>query len=472
LIVGPARSAATTGADAAILSPDDVGAELTVERESDASSDPARQTAQRAPSAGTGRAASGAANAADERVDPIELRVESHEYDDRDDTTAGDLRTAKFERGDPTQSTVPGAPSADATEIQAPRRSKQLTSGTLRRASALRRKRGLYGDVRYVFTALLGVRRSRRELAESERRQELRATSRRRHLVTLGRSAATMDLFAHPALGKARDRLAEVEDERAKHTGAVAASDAELERVRREREATSKAHAETVAKAAAELAEVAKKLEPLEREAAQARKRASELRDELQRIDRKIAEAEALVVSVKGEKMDKAALAADIATLRANKQAVLRDEPAIAAQLDALEPRIAALDAQRAELQRAKSDAEKAEADDHKRSLELLDAIGAKRKVVERAAADAEAARDHALFELGERLYVDRPSQLTAQLSPIDRIDLEIGEDERRAMELREILSNVDHWKLARGSAMIVLVVGVVAAIAYVVLTR
>jgi hypothetical protein len=46
-------------------------------------------------------------------------------------------------------------------------------------------------------------------------------------------------------------------------------------------------------------------------------------------------------------------------------------------------------------------------------------------------------------------------------LSPIDQIDLELGEGERRTMELREILSNIDKAKFARGAAMIILVLAV-----------
>jgi hypothetical protein len=84
--------------------------------------------------------------------------------------------------------------------------------------------------------------------------------------------------------------------------------------------------------------------------------------------------------------------------------------------------------------------------------------------VVEGAAGEAEAARDKVLFELGERLYVDRPILLGAQLAPIDEIDLELGEDDRRIMELREILSNIDRWKLARGIAMTVAILAVVGA--------
>jgi hypothetical protein len=39
---------------------------------------------------------------------------------------------------------------------------------------------------------------------------------------------------------------------------------------------------------------------------------------------------------------------------------------------------------------------------------------------------------------------------------------MELGEADRRAMELREILSTIDKWKLARGIAVIVLVLGAV----------
>jgi chromosome segregation ATPase len=305
------------------------------------------------------------------------------------------------------------------------------------------------------------VRASRQEMAELAHRQELRQASRKRHLITLGRTAVITDAFDHAAMGKAREQLQAIEDERSKHAGAVAASDAELERVRRDREAKQKQYIADVAAADKELAELTKKLEPLEKEATGARKRAAELRESLRRIDRKIAETEALFTSVKGEKMDKAQIEADLATHKADRQSVLRDEPVIAAELDGLEPRIAAIDANRGELRKKRAELDKAENEDQRRTMELLEAIAAKRKVVERAHADAETARDAALFQLGDQLYVDRPKTLNAQLAPIDQIDLELGEDDRRMMELREILSNVDKAKLARGLAMTVLVLGV-----------
>ena len=182
------------------------------------------------------------------------------------------------------------------------------------------------------------------------------------------------------------------------------------------------------------------------------------LKEQLRDIARKIADTEALLVSVKSEKMDRAGIQAEIATLKADQRAVQRDEPAIAAELDALDPRIAAITAARSEAEKKQAERQKAEDEDQRRTIELYEAIGAKRKVVERAAAEAEAARDAVLFELGERLYVDRPTILGAQLSPIDRIDLELGESDRRMMELREIVSNIDRWKIARGTAVIILV--------------
>jgi hypothetical protein len=370
----------------------------------------------------------------------------------RGDPTSIDPSTRPFERGDPT--TV-GEGRGDETEIQGPSAGRS-SGGKLRMIAALRRKRGVMGDVFYVSTALFGVRRSKSELVALEQRRDARTAERRRHLVTLGRTAVISDSFDHPAVGRSREALGAVEDERSKHAGAVAASDTELDRVKRDRDNKAKQYLISHSEVTAELTELGKKLEPLLKEAAAAKKKAAELRDSLARIDKKLVETEALLVSVKGEKMDKAQINADLATLKADRKSVQRDEPRIAAELDALNPRIAAIDAARSDAEKRKKELEEGETLDQKRTSELLEAIGAKRKVVDRATAEAEAARDKVLFELGERLYVDRPKLLGAQLAPIDAIDLELGEDDRRIMELREILSNIDRWKLVRGVAVIV----------------
>jgi prefoldin subunit 5 len=193
------------------------------------------------------------------------------------------------------------------------------------------------------------------------------------------------------------------------------------------------------------------------------------LHDALRRFDDKITATDVSLAAIErgqGGKRDRADVQAELATLKADRTAVQADEPAIAAELDSLEPRIAALEAARTDAERTRAELERAEQDDQRRVEELLAAIGAKRKVVDRATADAEARRDKILFQLGERLYVDRPDDLTAELAPIDAIDVELGLADRRMMELREILTSVDRWKLARGIALVVLLVGGLGALA------
>jgi predicted nucleic acid-binding Zn-ribbon protein len=375
----------------------------------------------------------------------------------RGDPTSLDPLTSPFERGDPTTSD---------DNVDGSRAIPVGVTGTLRATATLRRKRGLAGDVQYVFTVLFGVRRSRAEVAELTALQTTRQQSRRRHLVTLGRAAVVADGFDHPALGRARDQLQGVEEERSQHAGQVAAADTELARVKRDRETKSKQHGEGVAAVEAELTELGKKLEPLEREAGGVKKRVAELRESLQRIDNKIAATEASLVSVKGPKLDRAAVQAEIAMLKADREAVQRDEPVIASELDALSPRIAAIEAARNDARERRTRIDAEEQADQKRTVELLEAIGAKRKVVDRATSDAETLRDKILFELGERLYVDRPKNLSAQLAPIDEIDMELGTVDRRMMELREIISNVDRKKLVRGIVVTTLFVCGLGAIA------
>ncbi len=390
------------------------------------------------------------------KAPPVETLLTETAEALRADVTSVDPLTSRFERGDPTNLGDTNTAAANATSRV------HTKAGRLRTVAALRRQRGIFGDVRYVSTALFGVRRARRELEDLEAKQAARQLERRKHMVILGRTAVVSDDFDHPALGPARDQLGGIEDERARHRGQVVAADQELERVTRDRQSHAMQFSTDLASINGELAELTKRLDPLLKEQIQVTKRGAELRDQLRRIDAKIQETTASLVSVKGPKQDPAAIQAELATLKADRVAVQRDEPKIAAELDALNPRIAALEAKRSESQKRHADISKAEEDDKRRTEELLTAIGAKRKVMDRAAGDAETVRDKILFELGERLYVDRPDDLGPQLAPVDAIDLELGTHDRRLMELREILSSIDKAKLARGILYIVLVLGVI----------
>ncbi len=390
---------------------------------------------------------------------PIEVLLTENAEHGRSDPASTDSSTSPFERGDPT---LLGR--TDETAASTPPARLHTAAGRLRTVAALRRQRGIFGDVRYIATAVLGVRRARRELEELEAKQEVRQQSRRRHLITLGRTAVISEGFDHPAVAGSREQLGVVEDERSRHTGQVAAADQELNRVHRDREAAAKQFAIDRAAAEAELAELARRYEPLLKEQAMVTKRGAELRDQLRALDQKIATTKASTVSVKGPRLDPAAIQAELATLKADRIAVQRDEPKIAGELDALNPRLAAIEAKRAEAQKRRAELLTNEQEDQRRTAELLEAIGAKRKVMDRAASDAETLRDKILFELGERLYVDRPDNLGGQLAPIDSIDMELGTWDRRLMELREILASIDKAKLWRGIAVIVLALAAASA--------
>ena len=392
---------------------------------------------------------------------PVEVLLTESAEHGRGDPTSIDPSTARFERGDPTNIGRPDITLGTTTPSRV-----HSAAGRLRTVAQLRRQRGLFGDVRYVSTALFGVRRARRELVDLETKQATRQASRRRYLVTLGRTAITSEDFDHPALGPAREQLGSVEDERARHTGQVVAADQELQRVKHDREVAAKQYVVDLAAVDAELTDLQKRLEPLQKEHAAVSKRGVELREALRRAENKITEATAALVSVKGPKQDPAAIQAELATLKADRVAVQRDEPMIAAQLDGLNPRIAQIDSKRTDSQKRRAELVKAEEDDQRRAEELLAAIGAKRKVMDRAAGDAETLRDKILFELGERLYVDRLDELSPQMSPVDSIDVELGEADRRVMELREILSSIDKAKLWRGIGVIVLTLALLGGFA------
>jgi hypothetical protein len=351
---------------------------------------------------------------------------------------------------------------SDETELRAagPQVADAGIAATLRHAPSLPRRRGLWGDLRYVFTAWRGGRRARRELAALELEQIEREKTRRRHLTTIGRAAATSAELDQTQIRRTRDNLVVVDQERSTHASQVGSSDVEMEAVRRDRASKALAHRDEVEALELEQAQLLQKLEPMQRESAAARRRATDLRNALSKLDGRIRNVEA----GRGKWADSAAQAAELAAVRAERQMVARDEPIIAAQLDSLVPRIASIEATRERLRRKVIERKEEEEEDRKRSDELLSAIGAKRRVVERATGDAEKARERMLSELGERLYVDRPANLSAHLAPIDSLDLELGAAQRRMMDLREILASVDRWKVARGLIWWTLLLGAIGA--------
>lgn len=321
----------------------------------------------------------------------------------------------------------------------------------------LPRTRGVVGDIRYLATVLLGVRRAQRERVALEAKQLLRTASRLHHLTTLGRQAVVTDEYDHAAIREARAALRPVEDDRAKHAAAVTAANAELERIRRDREAAIQAYATTVTMLETERVELAKQLAPLVRQAAVARRRGADLADQVRSIKNQIAKAEQRLSSTKSQ-VDPVAVQAEIAALKADQLAVEQDLPKITTELASLRPPIASLRMALRSIETRRSDLADADAQQHIRTTELREAAGARRKLDERGVADAEVARDKILSALGERLYVEHASALRAQVGPIEQIDREIDAGEQRLADLHDLLTSVDRMKVVRGSVVLAVV--------------
>ncbi len=359
----------------------------------------------------------------------------------------------------------------DATTIEPPstladRASASLAGApraVLRVGPTLGRRPGVVGDLRYVFTVFFGLRRARRELLDAEDEITTLKADRASRLADLGRAAISDDRFDQTAVRVSRDLLADIEDRRSRHAGAAAAADAELDAIERERESSLRRIGDQLEAAQEEVTRLDKEIGPLERESGAVRKRAAQLKETLSNIDGKIAAARASLVSIKGPDRDAAAVEAELASLCADREAVARDEPGLAAELDALLPRIASLESARGDAQARITAARAAEADARSRANEQVAAVQARRRVENRAAADARHLSERALVELGERLYVERPTDLTLRLGAVESQDLAIATATRRAIEQRELIASVERGALWRGILWWALLIAMVA---------
>ena len=355
---------------------------------------------------------------------------------------------------------------ADRTTVQrdAP------ASGVVRDPVTLTRKRGLAGDMSYVFKALFGVAEARGELGRVAKGLETERAERTDRLKRIARQAVADSELELPAIDEARDQLAEIEERRSRQAGGVAAADAEVESLRHARAQESEQQVAEVKRLEEQLVAIVGKLQPLERDAQAARKKAAELRSALKGLDQKLKAIEAKMVKVKGPKADPAAIEAELASLRAERESVARDEPAIAADLDELDPKIASLAASKRDTELEIETIRAADKDGQVRTEEIVAATEARKQVINRAVADLDKEREGALESLGERLCHERAASFAPRLRAIDEHDVSIATLERRAIELDELVSGVDKAKIARGVAMIVLLAAAAGSLVWLVL--
>ncbi|MBL8623758.1 MAG: hypothetical protein JNK64_20785 [Myxococcales bacterium] len=362
-------------------------------------------------------------------------------------------------------------PRSDATVMAAAERATLAAGATLPVRAAFRRRRGLGGDVVYVATVLFRGAATRRELRRIEAAVDERAQARAAALIALGADGIGDPALDGAAIDAARDQLAALEEERAARAGEVAAADADAATIERNRKGELDKQAEAQKAAEAELAAIAGRLAPLVKEAEAVRKKGDELRATLARQDDLLRAQDAKAVAMRG-KAERAAVDAEIATLRADRVAIAKDEPALAAQLAELAPRIAALEAERAAAQGRQADARAAAAAAGERAVDEQAAVTARKKVIERGVAELEKRRDRALRQVGEALAIARPPSQAAALARLDEVELAAAGEERRAMELREMLATVDKPALARGLAVMLLLAAVVGAALWFALLR
>ncbi len=357
----------------------------------------------------------------------------------------------------------------DATVLQSG--PSPIVAGTpLREPSRLPRQAGLLGDVRYVFTSLLGGARARREHAALREQIDAERAQRSKRVLALARRIIADTNVELRTVRVARESLTDIAEAQSQRVGGVAGADAELQNLERSRSEQAEQNIASIRTLETGLEEVAKRLEPLERRAAKARAKAAKLGDSISEIDRQIAREEASLVAVKGPRNDPASVEARLAALRADGDALRREQPAISAELDEVEPIIAGLTATRDET-RAKIEAQTTEEREAQvRSDEMIAAVRARRAVEQRAVREVERDRDAALLALGEQLCVDRPPQLTGDLASIDEHEVTIATLERRAIELLELVESIDKAAVIRGGLVLAAAALGLAAVAWLLL--
>ncbi len=340
------------------------------------------------------------------------------------------------------------------------------TTAVLRLPPTLPRRRGPLGDALYIFTALFGVARANRELSAAARKLESEKQARGRRLADLARLAVADSELESETVVRGREEIIELEDQRSRRAGAVAAADAEVAALERERQDDKERRAQELDALRRELVEMDEKLEPLQRRVRSTRRRGFRLKETLGDLDRRLARAEKKLGRLAEE--HKAAAEAHLASLRAERQAMADEQPPLAAELDELDPAIAGLIASRADARERVARGEKEERDALVRTAEKVAAVRARRIVEERAEAELTHAQEEALAALGERLADERPDELRQPLRSIEEHEVAIATLDRRHIELTELVRGVDRWALARGVLwLLALAVGVAAALVW-----
>ncbi len=119
----------------------------------------------------------------------------------------------------------------DATVLQTPESMSFVVNegqaGQVRQRPSLPRKRGIFGDIRYVFTAMFGIAGARRELAEVNAKLDRERDGRDDRLLQSMRDMIADPDVDTPLMERAREQLSTIEDQRSRKAGAGLDAEAE-----------------------------------------------------------------------------------------------------------------------------------------------------------------------------------------------------------------------------------------------------
>ncbi len=341
-------------------------------------------------------------------------------------------------------------------------------SGTVRLPDSIPRRSGVVGDVAYVFRVLAKRRSSAIELAKIADEIVNLKEARAGELLQVARKAIGDDRNDQTLVGRAREDLLKIEEKRSLHAGRVAAAEEKMAALSRHRSDKAVRRTEEAEGLDKEVEKINASLEPLQTRVNSARKRAGELRKHLKAIDDKIRGAESSLVSVTGP-ADKAAVHANIASMRAERDTVAADEPLMAAEIDDLDPKISSLISTRSGLYDKISTLDQERDLDEKRVVEKEVAVQASKAVESRAMDDQASKRQDALLELGEALHNKPVEASTPRASVVEKQDLDIGILERRRLELKELRNSVETFPIIMGIMwMLLLAASITAAVIFV----
>jgi DNA repair exonuclease SbcCD ATPase subunit len=331
------------------------------------------------------------------------------------------------------------------------------------RRLAGRSPRDLLGEAHYFLSAVLGLPRARRERDRLDRRLVATRARRAQAVVALAQQAVSTASLEHPAIDEARAALAIIEhdhDEQARLRSETARAAVAL---RHELEEHGRARLAEITAQERELAALATREAPLEGDVARLRRQQAELAGELERLDAALTRTEGR--RERAAAGERAAHDAPRATPPAHRARVARDRPALEVEVAALLPRLAELEAARAEAQ-ARLDAARAGFRSHAEQVYgALRELAARTAELDQADAAARATRHARLAALGERLVLERPPMLRRPLDELDELDAAIATDQRRLLDVADLIDGVDRRAMVRGGALVALVLAALLAL-------